>query len=132
MRLAQVLKASAMEDKTVILTTLNAAWASAGSIIELFLESFHIGNDTSSLLDHLVIIAFDKKAYLWCMKIHRHCFALATTGIDFSVQENFMTDGYLKMMWRRIDFLRIVLEMGYNFIFTVFSCKPLPHVYSLF
>ncbi|XP_028550988.1 uncharacterized protein At4g15970 [Dendrobium catenatum] len=117
-RLARVLKASAMEDNTVILTTLNAAWASNGTIIDLFLESFQIGNDTRSLLDHLVIIAFDKKAYLRCRAIHAHCFALATNGVDFSVQENFMTEGYLKMMWRRIDFLRIVLEMGYNFIFT--------------
>ncbi|KAK4737078.1 hypothetical protein R3W88_000775 [Solanum pinnatisectum] len=24
------------------------------------------------------------------------------------------------MMWRRIDFLRVVLEMGYNFVFTVY------------
>lgn len=30
-----------------------------------------------------------------------------------------MTADYLKMMWRRIDFLRSVLEMGYNFVFTV-------------
>ncbi|CAA3011336.1 uncharacterized protein At4g15970-like [Olea europaea subsp. europaea] len=29
-----------------------------------------------------------------------------------------MSEDYLKMMWRRIDFLRVVLEMGYNFIFT--------------
>ncbi|CAL9234349.1 unnamed protein product [Arabidopsis halleri] len=26
-----------------------------------------------------------------------------------------MTHSYLKMMWTRIDFLRIVLEKGYNF-----------------
>jgi hypothetical protein len=30
-----------------------------------------------------------------------------------------MTQDYLKMMWRRIKFLRSVLEMGYNFIFSV-------------
>ncbi|KAL0406489.1 UNVERIFIED_CONTAM: hypothetical protein Slati_3962800 [Sesamum latifolium] len=29
-----------------------------------------------------------------------------------------MSADYLKMMWRRIDFLRSVLEMGYNFIFS--------------
>ncbi|KAK8955683.1 hypothetical protein KSP40_PGU019596 [Platanthera guangdongensis] len=133
-RLAGVLQASAMEDRTVILTTLNAAWASNGTIIDLFLESFRIGNGTRSLLDHLVIIAFDKKAYLRCVAIHHHCFALATEGVDFSVQENFMTDGYLKMMWRRIDFLRIVLEMGYNFIFTdadiMWFRSPLPRFFS--
>ncbi|KAG0491707.1 hypothetical protein HPP92_005105 [Vanilla planifolia] len=118
MRLTRVLKDAAMEDKTVILTTLNAAWASTNSIIDIFLESFHIGNGTRLLLDHLVIIAFDKKAYLRCMAIHRHCFALTTEGVDFSGEKDFMSDGYLKMMWRRIDFLRLILEMGYNFIFT--------------
>ncbi|KAI0528775.1 hypothetical protein KFK09_001318 [Dendrobium nobile] len=117
-RLTRVLKEAAMEDKTVILTTLNAAWASTDSIFDLFLESFQIGNDTRWLLDHLVIIAFDKKAYMRCKAMHPHCFALATMGVDFSGEKHFMSDGYLKMMWRRIDFLRVVLEMGYNFIFT--------------
>ncbi|KAG0486286.1 hypothetical protein HPP92_008381 [Vanilla planifolia] len=117
-KLTWILKDAAMEDKTVILTTLNSAWASVNSIIDIFLESFYIGNGTRALLDHLVIIAFDKKAYLRCMAIHHRCFALATEGVDFSGEKNFMSDGYLKMMWRRIDFLRLVLEMGYSFIFT--------------
>ncbi|XP_020599194.1 uncharacterized protein At4g15970-like [Phalaenopsis equestris] len=132
-RLARVLKEASMEDKTVLLTTLNAAWVSTYSIIDLFLESFQIGNGTRWLLDHLVIIAFDKKAYRQCMVIHSHCFALTTMGIDFSGEKNFMSDGYLKMMWRRIDFLRIVLEMGYNFIFTdadvMWFRNPFPHFF---
>jgi hypothetical protein len=40
-------------------------------------------------------------------------------GVDFSGQKNFMTDGYLRMMWRRVDFLREVLEKGFSFVFTV-------------
>ncbi|KAK8934560.1 hypothetical protein KSP39_PZI014709 [Platanthera zijinensis] len=132
-RLEIVLKEAVMEDKTVILTTLNAAWASTDSIIDLFIESFQIGDGTRWLLDHLVIIAFDKKAYLRCTFLHKHCFALTTTGVDFSGEKSFMSDGYLKMMWRRIDFLRIVLEMGFNFIFTdadvMWFRNPFPHFF---
>ena len=110
-----------MEDKTVILTTLNSAWARPGSVVDLFIESFRIGIGTRMLLNHMVIIALDPKAYEWCLLIHTHCFPLVTEGIDFSGEEYFMSNGYLEMMWRRIDFLRTILEMGYNFIFTVFA-----------
>ncbi|XP_038978783.1 uncharacterized protein At4g15970-like [Phoenix dactylifera] len=120
-RLERILKEAAMEDKTVILTTLNAAWASSGSIIDLFIESFRLGDGTPRLLNHLVIIAWDQKAYMRCMSIHFHCFALITDGVDSSEEERFMTLGYLNMMWRRIEFLRVVLEKGYNFIFSVHS-----------
>ncbi|XXG60176.1 hypothetical protein AAC387_Pa04g2143 [Persea americana] len=117
-RLERVLQEAAMENKTVILTTLNEAWAVTGSIFDLFLESFRIGIGTRRLLDHLVVVALDKKAYARCVSVHSHCFALTTEGVDFTGEKFFMTPDYLKMMWRRIDFLRIVLEKGYSFIFT--------------
>lgn len=110
-----------MEDKTVILTTLNEAWAAPNTIIDLFLESFRIGHRTRRLLNHLVIVALDHKAYVRCMQLHTHCFALVTEGVDFHKEAYFMTPAYLKMMWRRIDFLRSVLEMGYSFVFTVIT-----------
>ena len=44
---------------------------------------------------------------------------LKTEGIDFAGEKYFMTKDYLKMMWRRIELLRHVLEMGYSFVFTV-------------
>ncbi|KAK6921537.1 Nucleotide-diphospho-sugar transferase [Dillenia turbinata] len=121
-RIEKVLKDAAMEDRTVILTTLNEAWAAPGSIIDLFLESFRIGDRTHRLLNHLVIVALDQKAYSRCLVLHIHCVAFVTEGVDFSREAYFMTSDYLKMMWRRIDFLRSVLEMGYNFVFT--SRKP--------
>lgn len=118
--LETVLKAASMDDDTVILTTLNEAWADPNnSILDLFLTSFRLGYRTSRLLNHLVIITLDQKAYASCKRVHTHCFALATEGVDFSREAYFMTPDYLKMMWRRIDFLRSVLEMGYNFLFTV-------------
>lgn len=90
-----------------------------GSIVDLFLESFRIGHHTRPLLNHLVIVALDDKAFRRCLSLHRHCYSLLTEDVDFSKEAYFMTPDYLKMMWRRIDFLRSVLEMGYNFIFTV-------------
>ncbi|KAJ1394958.1 Nucleotide-diphospho-sugar transferase [Sesbania bispinosa] len=116
--LEKILNEAAMEDRTVILTTLNEAWAAPNSVIDLFLESFKIGDRTRRLLNHLVIIALDKKAFIRCQVIHTYCFLLVSEGIDFHEEAYFMTPHYLKMMWRRIDFLRSVLEMGYNFVFT--------------
>lgn len=104
----------------MILTTLNEAWAAPSSVIDLFLESFRIGNQTRELLNHLVIIALDEKAFSRCLVVHTHCYALVSEGVDFSKEAYFMTHDYLKMMWTRIDFLKGVLEMGYNFVFTVF------------
>ncbi|RVW68782.1 hypothetical protein CK203_060957 [Vitis vinifera] len=43
-KLDKILKNAAMGDKTVILTTVNEAWAANNSLLDLFLESFRIGN----------------------------------------------------------------------------------------
>ena len=108
-----------MGDKTVILTTVNGAWAANNSLLDLFLESFHIGNNTKRLLNHLVIIALDQKSYARCLALHPLCYALKTEGVDFSGEAYYSTPNYLEMMWRRIDFLPSILTMGYSFIFTV-------------
>lgn len=132
-KLEMVLKKAAMADRTVILTTLNEAWANNNSVIDLFLESFRIGINTSRLLKHLVIVALDGKAYARCLELHPYCYVLTTQGVDFSGGEAyFMTPDYLKMMWRRIDFLRTVLEKGFNFIFTVPSSPPIRFIFLQF
>ncbi|KAI3931120.1 hypothetical protein MKX01_029310 [Papaver californicum] len=132
-RLERILKEAAMRERTVILTTLNEAWAAPGSIIDLFLESFRIGDHTRKYLNHLVIIALDQKAYSRCLAVHSYCFPLSTVGVDFSKEAYFMTPDYLKMMWRRIAFLFSVLEMGYDFIFTdadiMWFRDPFPRFY---
>ncbi|KAG6437083.1 hypothetical protein SASPL_101992 [Salvia splendens] len=129
--LERVLKVASMPDNTVILTTLNEAWAAPDSVIDLFLESFRMGDQTRWLLNHLLIVSLDQKAFSRCMAVHSHCFSLVTEGVDFSHEAYFMTPDYLKMMWRRIDFLRSVLEMGYNFVFTdadiMWFRDPFPH-----
>ncbi|KAG6527792.1 hypothetical protein ZIOFF_009921 [Zingiber officinale] len=90
---------------------------------EAAIENKTTGDGTRRLLDHLVIIALDKKAYIRCISLHTHCFALYTEGVDFSDEKIYMTVGYLSMMWRRIEFLRVILEMGYNFIFSFTNLK---------
>ncbi|XP_073131891.1 uncharacterized protein At4g15970-like [Henckelia pumila] len=118
-KLESTLKEAAMEDgKTVIITTLNAAWTKPNSIFDFFLESFRIGNQTLHLLDHVVVAALDDTAYARCMAVKLHCFALTTAGVNFTGEARFMTKDYLKMMWRRIDFLRVVLQLGFNFVFS--------------
>lgn len=117
--LQRVLLEASTEEKTVILTTLYQAWAEPNSTFDLFLEGFHVGVGTKRLLRHLVVVCMDEEAYSRCLEIHpRRCYLLKTPGINFSGQKNFMTPDYLKMMWRRLEFLGSILELGYNFLFT--------------
>ncbi|XP_031484488.1 uncharacterized protein At4g15970-like [Nymphaea colorata] len=113
-----VLAETADENKTVIVITLNSAWAQNRSMIDLFLESFRVGEGTKKLLDHLLIVAVDAKAYDRCVKVHPHCYILRTQGVDFSAEKKYMTQDYLKMMWRRLGFLGDILNKGYNFLFS--------------
>ncbi|CAH2034661.1 unnamed protein product [Thlaspi arvense] len=118
--LARVLKEASMKDKkTVIVTLMNQAWAKPNSIFDVFLESFRIGNGTAKLLRHTVVLCLDDKAYSRCLEIFpRHCILLRTPGVDFSGEKRYMVPDYLKMMWRRTEFLGSLLKLGYNFLFT--------------
>ncbi|CAI0400238.1 unnamed protein product [Linum tenue] len=125
---------SSLPSRTVILTTLNSAWAEPGSILDLFLESFRAGNGTHDLVDNLVIISLDQKAHQRCQAIHPHCYALTTPGVNFTGEAYFMTSEYLLMMWRRIDFLASILRLGYDFVFTdadiMWFRNPFPHFHK--
>ena len=119
--LETVLKKASMKDnKTVIITTLNEAWAKPHSIFDLFLEGFQIGNNTQRLLNHLLVICLDEEAYNHCLALHPHCYNLRTK-LDFSSEAFFKAPDYIEMMWRRLEVLVVVLDKGYNFVFTVFS-----------
>ena len=113
------LSKAANKEKTVLITTLNAAWAENNSMVDLFLKSFHIGDGTEALLKNLLIVAVDEKALNRCKEIHPNCYLMKTKGVDFSGEKLFMSEEYLKMMWRRLLFFGEVLERGYNFLFTV-------------
>ncbi|KAG0613036.1 hypothetical protein M758_6G071500 [Ceratodon purpureus] len=116
--LEAMLASAATPDKTVIITTLNQAWATKGTMIDVFLESFHKGEGTQFLLNHLVIVVLDQRSHERCREVHGHCLMLKTAGVDFSGSKGFMSKDFLKMMWRRMSLLRSILELGYNFVFT--------------
>ncbi len=116
--LGDLLKSASMPNKTVILTPLNHAWVAAG-MLDIYFESFREGENIQELVNHIVIVAVDKMTYDSCTQIHPHCFMLRTNGVNFSGEKVYMTEDYFRMTWRKIKFLQNVLEMGYNFIFSV-------------
>jgi len=116
--LGSALEKASMPNRTLIITTINAAWAKENSILDLYLQSFRIGEGTQHLLYHLLLVALDEEALKRCQQIHPHCYILLKEGSDFSGEKVIMTQGYLDMMWARILFLKHVLELGYSFVFS--------------
>lgn len=114
-----VLAKTANANRTLIITALNGAWAEPNTMIDLFLESFHVGEGTPDLLNNLLIVALDAKAYNRCLQIHSLCYSLKTSGVDFSAEKVYMSHDYLKMMWRRLGFLAEILKRGYSVVFLV-------------
>lgn len=130
--LVEVLRAVSMPDKTVIITAINQAWADGnGSMLDLFLESLHRGSGTENLMNHLLIIALDRKAYERCVQIHPYCYQVETEGVDLSTEKSFLTPGYKKLMARRLEIMKNVLDYGYSILFTdtdvIWLRNPFPH-----
>ncbi|PAN36351.1 hypothetical protein PAHAL_6G276200 [Panicum hallii] len=133
--LADMLKNASMEDNTVIVTSINQAYAAPGSLLDLFLESFRLGEGTARLLDHLLIVAVDPGALQTCRSVHRHCYLLRPDGgvaADLGAEKHFMTPEYLDMMWARNRFQLTILELGFNFLFTdidiLWFRNPMRHI----
>lgn len=101
------------------MTAINEAWAAPGSLLDLFFASFHHGDHILHLLNHLVIVAMDQKAFERCKSLHPHCYFLKVDGLNFASEQSYMKGDYLEMMWRRNRFQQSILELGYNFLFTV-------------
>lgn len=123
-----------MANKTVIIAIINKAYVevntnTATTMLDLFLEGFwHGGDETRALLDHLLLVAVDQTSYERCRFRRLRCYRLSLTtdgGDDFGGEQLYMTDDFIKMMWRRTLFLLDVLKRGYNFIFTVRTLFPL-------
>ncbi|TVU01559.1 hypothetical protein EJB05_52979, partial [Eragrostis curvula] len=131
--LAELLKNASMEDKTVIVTSINQAYAAPGSLLDLFLESFRLGEGTAPLLNHVLIVAVDPGALATCRSVHRHCYLLPSDGaVDYSAEKFYMSKEYLEMMWARNRFQQTILELGFNFLFTdidiMWLRNPMRHI----
>ncbi|XP_065859786.1 uncharacterized protein At1g28695-like [Euphorbia lathyris] len=123
--LQQALNKASMPNKTVIIVVINKAYAeppttgkSESAMLDIFLESFWLGEDTRRLLDHLLLVAVDQIAYDRCIFKRLNCYKLETDGVDFAGEKLFMSQDFIKMMWRRTLLLLDVLKHGYSFIFT--------------
>ncbi|XP_054779902.1 uncharacterized protein At1g28695-like [Prosopis cineraria] len=121
--LDSVLAKVSTENKTVIVAIINKAYAEQDvnghtTMFDLFLSSFWLGEGTRSLGDHLLVVAVDQIAYDRCRFLRLNCFKLETDGVDFTGEKYFMSDDFIKMMWRRTLFLLDVLKRGYSIIFT--------------
>ncbi|MCE3050072.1 hypothetical protein HAX54_046432 [Datura stramonium] len=121
--LEEALKKASMEEKTVIITVINKAYVEPHngeypSMFDLFLESFWEGESTRVLLEHLLVVAVDQTAYERCMFRRLHCYRLVTGDVDFAGEKIYMSEEFIKMMWRRTRFLVDVLKLDFNFIFT--------------
>ncbi|KQJ90879.2 uncharacterized protein At4g15970 [Brachypodium distachyon] len=117
--LAELLRKAAMEDNTIIMTFTNEAWTAPGSLLDLFLESFRVGDKTERLLKHLVIVTVDGKAFEQCQRVHPLCYSFdAGGGMNLTKEQEFMSGDYLEMMWARNRFQNHVLELGFSFVFT--------------
>ncbi|WCJ23047.1 Nucleotide-diphospho-sugar transferase family protein [Euphorbia peplus] len=124
-KLQVALEKASMPNKTVIMVIINKAYAeptttgkSEIAMLDLFLESFWLGEDTRPLLDHLLLVAVDQIAYDRCIFKRLNCYKLETDGVDFAGEKLYMSQEFIKMMWRRTLLLLDVLKHGYSFIFT--------------
>ncbi|XP_051227851.1 uncharacterized protein At4g15970 [Lolium perenne] len=117
---ARMLRRAAMEDGTVIMTSVNEAWAAPGSLLDSFLESFRVGLNISHFVKHIVVVAMDEGAHRRCRSLHPHCHLLLpdVDGLDLSGAKSYMTKDYLDLVWSKLRLQHRVLLLGYNLLFT--------------
>lgn len=101
-------------NKTVIITVVNQAYVEQSvdaetTMLDLFLDSFWLGEDTRPLLDHLLVVAVDQTAYEMCFFKGLNCYKLETEGVDFGGEKIYLSQDFINMMWRRTRFLLDVL-----------------------
>ncbi|XAR51997.1 hypothetical protein NMG60_11006819, partial [Bertholletia excelsa] len=129
-----MLKKVSMQDMTVILTILNKEWARPGSVLDIFLESFRLGEGTSHLLNHLLIFTVDGQGFRYCRSVHLHCFNLENYRFNFSAWNTFQGQQSHKLGWRKIELLAEIIKLGYSVVFTdadvTWLRNPLPHILS--
>ncbi|KAM0930482.1 hypothetical protein ACQ4PT_000932 [Festuca glaucescens] len=118
--LAAAVALAAMDDRNVIITCVNQAWAAPGSLLDLFLESFRIGDGTARLLPHVLVVSMDPAAHARCQAVHRHCYHYTMPGVhmNFTSAKFFGSKEWLEMVWSKLRLQRRVLELGYGFLFT--------------
>ncbi|KAF0927782.1 hypothetical protein E2562_036202 [Oryza meyeriana var. granulata] len=130
--LPELLPKVAMEDRTVIITSVNEAWAAPGSLLDLYRDSFKNGEGIAHLLDHVLVVAVDPAGFHRCKAVHPHCYHLEVKSMNLSSAKRFMTKEYLELVWTKLSLQQRILQLGYNFLFTdcdmVWFRDPFRHI----
>nr|CAB3479273.1 unnamed protein product [Digitaria exilis] len=116
--LAELLPKVATDDRTVIITSVNEAFARPNSLLDLFRESFRAGDGIEHLLNHVLVVAVDDMAFAHCKAVHPHCYLLEFKSMNLSSDNKFMSQAYVELVWTKLSLQQRVLELGYNFLFT--------------
>lgn len=117
--LQDMLRKVALDDNTIIMTSVNEAWAAQNSLLDSFFESFRVGEGTEQFLKHIFVVALDAKAYERCKSLHPYCYFLKQNGLDLSEAQSYMKNVYLDLVWSKLKLQQRILELGYNLLFTV-------------
>ena len=72
------------------------------SILDIFLDGFWLGGETWGFISHLLRVAIDQTSFELCKFLRLHCYKLDADGADFEVKELYMSQDFLKMMWRTL------------------------------
>lgn len=118
--LEATLSEASIGNKMVIIAMVNKAYVEGDKpMLDLFLDAFWHGEDTRELVNHLLLVATDDTSYERCKFLRLHCYRLQMDdGMDSNGEKLYMSEDFIKMMWRRTLFLGDVLKRGYSFIFT--------------
>ncbi|KAB2596557.1 hypothetical protein D8674_032007 [Pyrus ussuriensis x Pyrus communis] len=118
--LESALSEVSMANKTVIIAIVNKAYVEGDKpMLDLFLDGFWLGEDTRGLISHLLLVAVDQTSFERCRFLHLHCYKLeADDHANFEAEKLYMSQEFIKMMWRRTLFLKDLLKRGYSFVFT--------------
>ncbi|KAG9145866.1 hypothetical protein Leryth_020202 [Lithospermum erythrorhizon] len=91
------------KNNTIIIAVINKAYVEGDKpMLDLFLDGFWDGENTRSLIDHLLIVAVDQTSF------SVHILRLTTSktdGVDYGGGEVvYMSEDFIKMMWTRTLF----------------------------
>ncbi|XP_041019980.1 uncharacterized protein At1g28695-like [Juglans microcarpa x Juglans regia] len=109
---------------TVIIAIVNKGYIDQGEkpMLDMFLDSFWVGEGTRELINRLLLVAVDERSFERCKFLRLHCYKLELIldegAMDSNGEKLYMSNDFIKMMWRRTLFLGDVLKRGYSFIFT--------------
>ena len=82
--LEAALSEASMENKTVVIAIVNKAYVEGDKpMLDLFLDSLWLGEDTRKLVDHLLLVAVDETSFERCKFLRLHFYRLQMDdGVD--------------------------------------------------